>query len=151
MGIVSDHLSENNQGMYDIPVVPLDKLARIYIKIRTAEAELTKDYDTKLEVLEAQKQQVAMAMKDQLQAMGVESTKTPSGTITLTRKTRYVAQDWDAMKTFVLEHENVDLLERRVAQTNMAKFLVDNPGVVPPGLNTISSIEVRVTKPTAKE
>jgi hypothetical protein len=29
----------------------------------------------------------------------------------------------------------------------MAKFLEDNPGVVPPGLNALSDFEIRITKP----
>ena len=46
------------------------------------------------------------------------------------------------------EHSAVDLLEKRVAQTNMAQFLEENPGVVPPGLNSVTEFEIRITKPT---
>lgn len=136
--------------MSETPEVPMDKLARIYIKIRTRIAELTKAYDDEVENLKAQQDQVANAMKDRMQAQGEVSSKTASGTVSLVTETRYVAQDWDAMKKFVMEHDAVDLLERRVAQQNMAKFLTDNPGVVPPGLNTLSAIKVRVTKPTTR-
>jgi hypothetical protein len=135
----------------ETPEVPMDKLARIYIKIRNRVAELTKAYDAEVETLKAQQDQVAHAMKDRMQALGVISTKTDSGTVSLVTKTRYVAQDWESMKRFVIEHEAVDLLERRIAQQNMAKFMVDNPGLVPSGLNTLSSIEVSVRKPTAKD
>jgi hypothetical protein len=63
-------------------------------------------------------------------------------------KTRYSTQDWDSFKKFIVEHDVVDLLEKRIAQTNMARFLEENPGSVPPGLNSFSDFEIRVTKPS---
>jgi len=41
-------------------------------------------------------------------------------------------------------------LEKRVAQTNMAQFLEENPGLVPPGLNSMSEYGITVKKPTSK-
>jgi hypothetical protein len=127
--------------------IPMDRLAKVYIKIRTRIAELTRDYESQVEALKAQQTQVADNMKDQLREVGALSAKTEFGTVSLVTSTRYFAQDWDAMKTFIMEHDAIDLLEKRVAQGNMKKFLDANPGVVPPGLNTVSEIEVRVTKP----
>jgi hypothetical protein len=48
----------------------------------------------------------------------------------------------------MIEHEAIDLLEKRIAQTNMAQFLEENPGVVPPGLNSSSEYDISVRKPT---
>ena len=80
--------------------------------------------------------------------MNTLSAKTEYGTVSLVTKTRYIAQDRDAMKTFILEHQAIDLLEMRIAQVNMGKFLADNPGVVPTGLNVMSEVTVSVRKPT---
>jgi hypothetical protein len=131
-----------------VPEIQIDKLAKVYIRIRDKVSELTREYDAKVESLKAQQEQVAHAMKDQLQALGGKSVKTDYGTVSLVTKTRYFAQDWALMKKFVMENDALDLLEKRVAQTNMAKFLEENPGTVPPGLNISSSIEVSVRKPT---
>ena len=128
--------------------IPLDRLAKVYIKIRDKLASLTRDYEAQVEALKMQQQEVANCMKDHLQAIGGKAVKTESGTVSLITKTRFYAQDWDALKRFVVENDAVDLLERRVAQTNMAKFLEENPTNIPPGLNTVSSIEVSVRKPT---
>ena len=81
-----------------------------------------------------------------MKAQGLKTVNTTSGTVSLVTKTRYNTQDWDSFKTFVLEHQVVDLLEKRIAQTNMATFLEENPGVVPPGLNSVTEYDVRVTK-----
>lgn len=128
--------------------IPLDRLAKIYRKIRSQVSELTQEYDTKVEGLKAQQEEIKNAMKDQMKAMGVTSVRTTEGTVVLSVKTRYSTQDWDAFKSFVVEHDALDLLEKRIAQTNMGQFLEENPGVVPPGLNTSSEYDISVRKPT---
>ena len=128
--------------------VPLDKLAKIYRKLRSKIADLTQEYDTQVEVLKAQQDEIKNAMKDQMKALGVTSVRTPEGTVVLSVKTRYSTQDWDEFKKFVLAHEAIELLEKRIAQSNMSQFLEENPGVVPPGLNSTSEFDISVRKPT---
>ena len=127
--------------------IPMDKLALIYRKIRDKISMLTKEYDTQVEALKAQQDEIKFAMKDQMKALGVKSVRTDMGTVTLTTKTRYATQDWDSFKEFVLEHKMVDLLEKRIAQLNMAHFLEENPTIVPPGLNSTTEYDITVTKP----
>ena len=118
--------------------VPLDKLAKVYRKIKLQIDTLTQEYDTQVEALKAQQDQIKFAMKDTMKALGVSTVRTDFGTVSLVTKTRYSTQDWDSFKKFILEHEVVDLLEKRIAQTNMANFLEENPGVLPPGLNAMT-------------
>ena len=101
-----------------------------------------------METLKAAQDEVKNAMKDQLKALGVTSVRTDEGTVVLSVKTRYNTQDWDSFKKFVVEQDAVDLLEKRIAQTNMAQFLEENPGAVPPGLNSSSEYDISVRKPT---
>lgn len=129
-------------------LIPMDKLAKIYRKIKAEIDELTKEYDTKVELLKEQQDELRFAMKDQMRALGVKSVNTTFGTVSMINKTRYSTDDWDSFKKFVVEHDVVDLLEKRIAQTNMARYLEENPGSVPPGLNAFSDFEIRVTKPT---
>ena len=131
-------------------LIPLDKLAKVYIKIRDRVQELTRAYETEVEALKAQQDQVKHAMKDQLLAMGATSSRTDAGTVILSEKTRYYAQDWDAMKDFIREHDALDLFEKRLAQKNVEQFLSDNPGVVPPGLQSQTEYDVSVRRPSAK-
>jgi hypothetical protein len=65
-------------------------------------------------------------------------------------KTRFTTNDWDSFKKFVAEQDALDLFERRINQTNMKVFLEENPGVVPPGLNSNSEYDISVRKPTIK-
>jgi len=129
-------------------LIPMDKLAKIYRKIKEEIGVLTKEYDTKVELLKAQQDELRFAMKDQMKALGVKSVNTTFGTVSMINKTRYSTDDWDSFKKFVVMNDVVDLLEKRIAQTNMARFLEENPGSVPPGLNAFSDFEIRVTKPS---
>lgn len=129
-------------------VIPLSELARIYRKMKARMDELTKAYDTEVETIKEKLDLVKIEIKDQMRAQGATSIKTDFGTISLVTKTRYSTQDWDSFKRFVVDNDVVDLLEKRIAQTNMSKFLEENPSLVPPGLNSMSEYEIRVVKPT---
>ena len=128
--------------------IPLDKLVKIYRKIKTEIDTMTKEYDTKLEELKAAQDEIKFEIKDQMKALGVTSVKSPFGTVSMRQSTRYNTNDWGSLKEFILEHGAVELLEKRIAQTNMAQFLEENPGVLPPGLNSHSEFNIVITKPT---
>ena len=130
--------------------IPLDKLAKVYRRIRDEIAVLTKDYDTKVEQLKATQDEIKAEMRDQMKALGVTSVNTPQGTVVMSVKTRYSTSDWDSFKKFVVEHDALDLYEKRIAQTNMKQFLKENPGSVPPGLNSSAEYDISVRKPSAK-
>ena len=136
--------------MEDQEKIPLDKLARVYLKIRNRIGALTKDYETQYEELKTQQTEIQNAMKDQMLEIGSSSIKTSEGTIILGQKIRYYTEDWDSFKSFVVEHDALDLFEKRIHQTNMVSFLDENPGVVPAGLNSMTEYAVSVRKPTTK-
>jgi hypothetical protein len=127
--------------------VTMDRLTKVYIKMRDKMSELTRDYETAFEDVKAQQAEVAGAMKDLIRSVGGTGMKTQFGTVSLKTNTRYYAQDWEAMGQFIVDNAAPQLLEKRIAQKNMSDFLEQNPGVVPPGLNTLSEITVSVTKP----
>lgn len=128
--------------------IPLDKLARAYRNIRSKIQAISQEYETKIEELKELQQEISTAMKDQMLASGLKSVRTDGGTIILGTKTRYTTADWDSFKQFVLEHQVLDLFEKRIAQSNMAQFLEENPGLVPPGLNSDTEYQITVRKPS---
>lgn len=125
--------------------VPLDKLVRIYMKMRAKLSEL----DAEVEAIKEQQQMIKNEIKDRMRSVGAKSMKTAHGTVSLTEKTRYYTQDWDSFKRFVIENDAVDLLEKRIAQTNMKLFLQENPAMVPPGLNSDTELDVSIRKAAA--
>ena len=122
--------------------INIDRLVKIHSKIKAK----IEDLDSQIATLEEQRTEVRTAIKDLMRAQNLQTVKTTSGTVSLVTATRYNTADWDSFKQFIIEHQMPDLLEKRIAQTNMATFLEENPGVLPPGLNAITSYEIRVTK-----
>lgn len=134
--------------MTEAAVIPMDKLAKIYLKIRAKKQEITQAYDDQIAEIESQEAEIKNAMKSQMLALGSKSVRTDAGTVMLGQKTRYHTQDWGSFKEFIVQHDALDLLEKRIAQSNMAKFLEENPGLVPPGLNSDTEYQISVRKPT---
>jgi hypothetical protein len=128
----------------EVEQIPLEKLTRIYRKIYLKAQEVQRQLDR----LDEQKKEIKLAMKDQLRELGVSSVKTEGGNISTSTKTRYYTDDWESFKAFMVEHDALDLVEQRIAQTNLKLFLEENPGVVPMGLNSMAEVTVTVTKPT---
>ena len=128
--------------------VPMDKLAKVYRRMQSRIQELTTQYESEIEDIKRQQDVVKIALKDQMLKLGVSSVRTDQGTVVLSTKTRYNTQDWDSFKEFIKEHDALDLLEKRIAQTNMATFLSENPRLVPAGLNSTTEYAISVRKPT---
>jgi len=126
--------------------LPVDKLVRIYMKMRSA----IQDLDAQIESIKEQQQSVKNEIKDRMRGTGAKSLRTDYGTVSLMEKTRYYTNDWDSFKKFMVEHDALDLLEKRIAQSNMKLFLEENPGSIPPGLNSDTEFDISVRKPTTK-
>jgi hypothetical protein len=126
----------------------LDKLTRVYLKMRTAIQEVQREYDEKLAALKEQQDAVKVAIKERMLSLGTTSARTDFGTVILSKKTRYSTNDWASFKEFIVNNDAIDLLEKRIAQKNMELFLAENPALVPPGLNSDSEYDISVRKPT---
>jgi hypothetical protein len=123
--------------------VPLEKLTRIYIKMRDKKAELEAELENQVGKLENDMGTVKAAILNHMKSLGVESLRTDAGTVYRTVRTKYTTSDWESMGKFILEHGVPELLEKRIQQTNMRVFLEENPDLLPPGLN--SNMEYSVT------
>jgi hypothetical protein len=132
----------------EIASVPMDKLAKVYRKMATKIQQLTREYETEVEVIKSQQEAVKIALKDQMLKLGVKSVRTDQGTVVLSTVTNYNTQDWDSFKEFMKQYDALDLVQQRISQLNMRRFLEENPGVVPPGLNSMTEYGISVRKPT---
>ena len=129
--------------------IPLDKLTRIYIKMRDKKSEITRELEDKIAKIESDMDEVKSEILKRMKEMGTESLRTESGTsVYRTERTTYFTTDWESMGKFILEHEVPELLEKRLHQGNMKAFLEENPDLLPPGLNanTEYSVSIRRSK-----
>jgi len=126
--------------------VPVEKLTKVYLKIRDKRAELKAQYEQEDEKLSAQLDEVKRALLDYCKTQGVDSVRTPAGLFYRSLKTRYWTNDWDSMNKFILDNAIPEFYEKRLNQTTVRTFLEENPDVLPPGLNVDSEYVITVRK-----
>jgi len=130
----------------DITDFPADKLAELYLKIRDARDELTKQYEEKHRELNEQLEVLSEEMLELCKENGADSIRTPIGTIIRSVATRYWTNDWDSMYNFVKDNDAYGLLERRIHQSNMKQFVDENPDKFPPGMLVDSKYKIVVRR-----
>jgi predicted phage-related endonuclease len=126
--------------------VPLEKLTRIYIKMREKKAEVAHELEEKISKIENDMKTVKTAILSHMKEIGAESLRTEAGIVYRTVRTTYATSDWESMHKFILEHGVPDLLEKRIQQTNMRAFLEEHPDMLPPGLNANSEYSVTIKR-----
>lgn len=126
--------------------IPLEKLTKVYLKIRDKRAELKAQFEAEDEKLSKQLEEVKRALLDYCKSQNVDSVRTPAGLFYRSLKTRYWTNDWESMNKFILEHGIPEFYEKRLNQTSVKQFLEENPDVLPPGLNVDSEYVVTVRK-----
>ena len=126
--------------------VPVEKLTKVYLKIRDKRAELKAQFDAEDEKLSKQLDEVKRALLDYCKSQNVDSVRTPAGLFYRSLKTRYWTNDWDSMNKFILDNAIPEFYEKRLNQTTVRTFLEENPDVLPPGLNVDSEYVITVRK-----
>jgi hypothetical protein len=126
--------------------VSIEKIVAAYIKMRDTKDALYKEYTAKASEIEEQMQVLKHKLIEISKETGVTSFSTPNGVAYRTVKNRYWTNDWDSFYSFMREHGTMELLEKRIHQTNMKEFLENKPDVHPPGLNIDSEYEITIRR-----
>ena len=126
--------------------IPTDKMVRAFIKMRDAREELKKQYEEQDGKIKEQMEVIKQHLLDLCKQAGATSIKTSHGTIIRGVQTRYWTSDWDEMYKFVKENDALELLEKRIAQRNMADYLANHPDTMPKGLNANSEYTVTIRR-----
>ena len=125
-------------------------LVAVYRKLRGAIAEAEEEHETKVKGLKEQLEIVSAELLNFCNEQNLDSVKTPAGTISRRVQTRYWTTDWEQMSNFIVEHNAVHLLEKRINNTNMKHFLEENPDALPIGLQVDNKYVIQVRKPSEK-
>jgi len=126
--------------------ISVDKLTRIYIKIRDKRAQMSAAFKKEDDELKAQQDKIKRALLDYCKEQDVESVRTNAGLFYRTVKKRYWTSDWEAMHRFILEHGVPEFLSKSLNQTSVKQFLEENPDLLPQGLNVDSEYAISVRK-----
>ena len=125
-------------------------LVAVYRKLRAAIAEAEEEHETKIKGLKEQMDLVSAELLNFCNEQNLDSVKTPAGTISRRVQTRYWTTDWEQMSNFIIEHNAVHLLEKRIHNGNMKQFLEENPDALPIGLQVDNKYVIQVRKPSEK-
>jgi hypothetical protein len=126
--------------------VAVDKLVRVLLKMREARSKLKAKYEEEDGQINEAMEEVKGKLLELCESLGTTGLKTSYGTVSRTVKTRYWTTDWSEMHKFCVENAALDLLERRIHQTNMKTFLEEHPETIPPGLNADSKYDVIIRR-----
>jgi hypothetical protein len=136
-------MEEAEQTTDDLSV---HKLTKVYIKIRDARAQLSKDYKEQDKALEEQMDVVEQKLLDICKQVDANTIKTPAGLVMRGVDTRYWTNDWDSMYKFIKDNDALGLFEKRLHQTNMKQFLEEYPDKFPPGMLVDSKYKITVRR-----
>lgn len=124
-----------------------EELVEAYINLRNAREKLLTQYETEDEKLKAEMALLEKSLLNICNSVNADSIKTAHGTVMRRLNERYFCQDWDNFYKYVLDNEAVQLLERRIHQTNFKEHLREYEGDgLPPGVNVMREFGVTVRK-----
>ena len=127
--------------------IPVDKLVRMYLKVREAKQELSRQYKEEESVLNEDLDRLDALLQSHLESNNQKSVTTIDGHQFYRQlRSKYATSDWAALNKVVLEHEVPELFEKRIHQGNMKQFLTENPDVLPAGLRCDSEYTVTVRR-----
>jgi hypothetical protein len=126
--------------------VPVEKLVKVYIKMREKHAEMSSAFKEQEEMLKEHMAKVKSALLEHCKEHNVESVRTAEGLFFRTLKQSYWTNDWESMGKFIVEHQVPELLEKRLHQGNIKQFLAEHPDLLPPGINVDSEYSVTVRR-----
>ena len=126
--------------------VPVEKLVKVYLKMKAKHDEARIAYEDEEKKLKAQMDKVKAALLVYCKEQNIESVRTEEGLFYRTVKVNYWTNDWESMRKFIVEQGVPELLHERLHQGNMKQFLEANPEVLPPGLNVDSEYTITVRR-----
>jgi hypothetical protein len=127
----------------------LEELVKIYLTIRNERERIESDWKKHDDELMQEMKLLEQSMLTVCNETNASSIRTESGTVIRSLKERFTTNDWDNFKKFILEHQAVDLLERRIHQGNFKEFIAEHKDDgLPPGVNVMREFTIVVRKPS---
>jgi len=126
-------------------VVGDDKLVSVFIKIRTARAELKKTFEDADKVLEAQRDQIEAELLRRLNERGATQTKTTAGTAFVGVDQKVTIADEDALRAFLADDPDpTGWFQKRIKAERLKEYQEQHEGGIPPGLSVFREAKINV-------
>lgn len=129
--------------------VTVDSAIGAYMVLRRKKEAIESKVKEEVSEIKAKMEKLEAWIKQQADAQGVTSFKTPHGTAFLTTTDYANVADWDAVLNYIRDNEAYDMLEKRISKMAVRGYIEQNKAV-PPGVNYGTKLEVNIRKPTTK-
>lgn len=123
--------------------ITIDKLVAIDRKM----SAVLEEKQAELDAIEAQRKEVRATILSIMNERNEDSVRTAHGTVTRSVRERFWTNDWNTFGKYVIEHGAVELLEKRIHQSNMRTWIDENPNDFPPNVNVDREYTVTIRKP----
>lgn len=123
-----------------------DLFVRVHRKMTVVRQELKAKFDAEDAVLKEKQATIESVLLNFLNTNDMKSARTAHGTFYWQEKITPRGADWDAFYKWVAKNDAFDFLERRITRTAVKKYMDDNGGALPPGIDVYREREVRVRK-----
>jgi hypothetical protein len=127
-----------------------DELVDAFITLRNERDRMRNEWEAKDAEIKEEMTTLEQALLAICNESNATSIKTDKGTVIRKLNERFFCSDWDNFRDYVLEHQALELLERRIHQGNFKEFIAEREAEgLPPGVNVMREYGVTVRKPTS--
>ena len=137
------------QARVALNVPNVDDVVSTYMTLKRKKEALANSIEDQIKTIDTQMGKIEAWIKEQADVQGVTSFKTKHGTAFLSTTDFASVGDWDAVLTFIKEHEAFDMLNKAVNKTAVREYIEEHKAV-PPGVNYGTKVGVSIRKPTTK-
>lgn len=122
----------------------VEDLVRIYVKMRDALSTRRKEFEAYEDEMKSKMSRVENELLARLNEQNVDSMKTESGTVYKQSKLKPSIRDFAALRTWILETGNVDILQKRLSTTSIRDLGGEDVDI--PGVESIRELEIGVRR-----
>lgn len=127
-----------------------DQLVEAFITLRNERDRMRNEWEAKDSEIKEEMTTLEQALLAICNETNATSIKTDKGTVIRKLNERFFCSDWDNFRDYVLQHQALELLERRIHQGNFKEFIAEREKEgLPPGVNVMREYGVTVRKPTS--
>jgi len=123
----------------------LEQIVERYLLLRDKKKAFKEEYDSKVAEVDAAMERIENYLLAEMQKSGLKNLPTEAGTAYMSTRTSATVADWDALLTFVREHELWTMLEKRVSKTAIDEYVAANDDL-PPGVNVSQAVVVNIRR-----
>jgi hypothetical protein len=109
------------------------------LALRDARAALKSKFEDEDKKLREQYDRGEAWLMGELQASGAAGLRFDCATVSQTTTMQANIGDWGALSRFIVENNEVDLLQHRVSTTALKAYLESSGDKVPPGINVVNT------------